>query len=399
MKDLDFDELDRAVNSLMADTKETSVPSKQLNDEAVVTIHSTMPAASPSPVATAPIDTAPASKAASPSPASSFSTAERTMLSSKPSSGRFMDIVHPSLDMKSPKSPTSRVGTTLAPLSPEIASPPSTSNQEPEAPMPGSPSQSEATPIAPEPSLPKEPEAHSSWPDPLEFNRSNSGDKRPVPDEKTSDTLPVETKEAEENTAASEAPAEESAAPASLDEPPKAPASVVPVAAADSPFLPNSQVEKRPLGAPTDLAKKADDTTSSSDVAEESNEQSPEPETIENIVAPEKEPPSTPNNLPAELKSDVLAIEADDAASTMVGGTVKPAPTQHTPSVSIAHQYKVQHSTSDQSHKAIYDSEEPELLAHPPKKKSSLGVVIGILLFVVLGIAGGALYYVFIYHP
>lgn len=95
MKDIDFDELDRAVNSLIA-PKTTSV---------AATAETTAVPAVSSPVSTA---------------ADELHTPAATPLAARRSSGRFMDVVHPSSDMRTspvPARPAAHTEMTITPPS------------------------------------------------------------------------------------------------------------------------------------------------------------------------------------------------------------------------------------------------------------------------------------------
>jgi hypothetical protein len=172
MQDIDFDEIDRAVNSASAN----GAPAI---DTAVAPV--APPVAEPTPVVDAP--------AAAPM---SVPPAARR------SSGRFMDVVHPSSDMR----------TTSADR----------------LPVPVQPREDAPAPTAPAPA--PEPQANE-WPDPLDFHGFN---------EEPASEAPVETPVAPVVT---DAPAARVPAPSAHDMHPPL----------ETPFLRNAVVEKRPLGA------------------------------------------------------------------------------------------------------------------------------------------------------
>jgi hypothetical protein len=157
MKDLDFDELDRAVNSLLTNNDAPAAddtPPLPVNDT-VVPVDEVVP--QPQPTATQP-------------------------LAARRSSGRFMDVVHPSSDMRAsmPVRPVSREGLGIAP------SAPSTSPVEQTTPW--------SSPVVPEAPVEVETPRPTAgeWPDPLDFNGFKSdGDQKPsvelLPPEQSSD--------------------------------------------------------------------------------------------------------------------------------------------------------------------------------------------------------------------
>ena len=359
MKDLDFDELDKAVNSLMEKApKDVPAPAKE--KETVVTLpDSTLPdtpkpADVPSPsVATTP---APEPEKKPDEPAAATPPAP---VAAKRSTGRFMDVVHPSSDMRAPTRPSSRTGNTLQPLNKidpaEPAAAETTSLPTPDPVPTPAIDMDAALNETPADTTAQQP---GSWPDPIELQQ-------PAPAE-ASETPAAETPE-------TDSPTPEPTAPAS-----------------DSPFLPGAKVEKRPLGGPTSEPITADSAP------------------MEDPTASDKQadvPPKAAEPMPAELGSDVLAIEAghatpteesghdDEPAPQLEGATTTPAPQPAGP-VSISPQYKPQESSGDPSHAALYDTAaDSHALTHPPKKKSGWLVVIAIIVLILLGAGGAAFVY------
>jgi hypothetical protein len=369
MKELDFDELDRAVNSLM-----TNVPSDKASpddDAPEKTLTLSPVAATPDTIASA---SAPApSQPAAPSAVSSTPPptiaptnpprpATPTPAATPPSvavrrGGRFMDVVHPSSDMKKPDAPKtsiSRQGVTITPSARAIAP----TNPPRPATLPTESKTSAVPATTPEPTAPA-----SEWPDPLDV--ANFKD--------------------------------DTSAPAPLT----------------TPFLTGTKVEKRPLGG-----------------VPAADEPAPEPDKSgigkEGLTANDAddqlpvEPADVQAPLPEELQGDLVAIESGAAAQRVaLPGTQsetpktpdstpvktpmplptapkKPEPVEKPGPVSIPQQYREQPNTGDAASGAIYDTGSyHKPIAHPGKKKSSWLWVIWIVLILLLGAGAGAALYFF----
>ena len=354
MKDIDFDELDKAVNSLMAKTPEgeEKKPEAPAEPAAETSSEPSQPAAAQEAAPPEPADTAePAKEAEAETPATeepSAETAPATKSLATKRSGRFMDVVHPSSDMRT--APTtaakpSRHSKVVAPFNSDITSAAAEPTKE-EAPA----SEEVASPTP----------AEHTWPDPIAMHEAAASSQTPEPEE----AEPAEKSE----------PAAEPAAP---PEPPV------------SPFLADAKVEKRPLGAPVTEAQELGLDTEAPQQTEAAE-------------------PAAP--LPAELADDVVSIESDTTQHAESETTELPAVAE-TPSEpdiapakvepekaapagasSITQQYKVQENTGDQHHEALYDSASIEPpLQHPAKQKSGWFSVALIVLLLVVGIGGAVI--------
>jgi len=267
MNDIDFDELDRAVNSLSSGASPTPV------QQPAVT--SSNPPVVPQPVNSAP----------TPAPTAS--------------SGRFMDVVHPSSDMRPVSIPQRQADPTSRP----IVTPPSATIAPPQ-------------PVAPNPvTIPK-------------------------PD----------------------------------------------TSGAPSPFLADTKVEKRPLGA-------FNDQTSTNLGNDKQDKNSPE--------ARKKD--LTP--LPPELNEELLSVEIGEDTSTTAEPQPQPsepetpiAQEQPAPGGSIMQQYaeKAADPAKDDSVKSVFDTDSYQKPAKDKSKKSGWMVVLWILLLIVLGAAAGAAIYYYV---
>lgn len=400
MAEIDFDELDKAVNSIMSNANSSKKSSK--NEQTQVTqvqseadtpkVDAIEPEASDSMSTHEQQD---ASTVGVPEPDSdgvdtpTVSDETVNLLSSDDSNepsedssamtqplankrrGQFMDMKHPSADMKTSTAPApitpSRVGVTLSPLSSDVkpdiekASDADSPNTKQDAP----------TDTSEDADLIHSNEVSDTASDQTEH--ATADEPTPATDVATEDTEPMTT----------------------------------------SPFLPDAKVEKRPLGTPIHDDEQVNDELDADKSSE--NEQDAADQTDEAI-----EPAQTPSSLPKELHSSVLEVEADT--------TVDEAPTQATedsdekeqtrnivadtasevapheskefagPS-SIPPQYNVKDDQSDSDENepqtSMYDSaaDHPALAEH--KKSSHWVVAIVIFLMLLLGAAGGAGLYLY----
>lgn len=357
MTDLDFDELDKAVNSLMGGVKEkdpgdgsktldisaTLAPdekpaygtlrhvAERIGSEAIDRQEQTVSLGN---------DTTPSSLPAE------LSVPPRA---TPQKAGRFMDVVHPSSDMKrsSPKRPASREGATI------------------EAPTP--------EPVVVEAEAPVE----VSEPAQAEDTTGNL----PAP------AAPIDTNEGSEIEIVS-----------------KTPPALEPLS---SPFLADAKVEKRPLG--------SEAPTTSAPILEPKVEREPallfdastsEPETppvkedessvMDTLVEPAKSDEDATIHIPEEYKDELLAVEKNtDAVSATGAKESNQAPEAKPLAVaSIPKQYQEKPSSVESKNGAIFDTDTyHKPLAHPAKKTSGWLWVIAIVVIIALGAGAGAIVY------
>lgn len=341
MADIDFDELDKAVSSLMEQRGEPNAVPVEAPEPAVPTTTAPQSASTPAVALHTPV-----------SPAI------------KRQGGRFMDVVHPSSNMRV---------------------------QQPSSPAPSSRPSREASmvqPPTPSPVAVEQPAAAS------------------VVDESSTPSSTIEPQ-------ASLAP-EEFAAGAS--QPPM-----------QSPFLDDVEVDKRPLGASpvmgepeaTDIHAGESTPSTGGDMpdpigdwsapatpvatTQEPNNSNGNPEVKNDIWSAEKKVDSTEqpaNIVPPELGPEVLALESDEASGSFdskhnsVSDTTKVEPS--VPG-DIPRQYAAESADAPEP-SAVFEaaSSSPRELQHPEKKKSGWMVVIWILLLLVIGAGGGVAVWYFL---
>lgn len=456
MGDIDFDELDRAVNSLMSGK---SVNSKAVSAQETNSTPSAQPAqrvSIPSRRATMPT--------VAPKQADSLALKSATKPAAAPGSagvrraGRFMDVVDSTADLNPmkrplPVTPVRPVPSLPKPTSPQVEESVSSISSKPpvvQEKIQDSPS---------EPVMVRRITKNDTMPDPLDtmkqaepavaatdvpavnvsdderpaaaFRGLSQQEKTPVatasaPSENTklgtslSDlsqaiqaqlggALPADKPGSDEPsqpvvpTSDTTAPQDPTPAGASATENADAtPTSADPTATdaqrGESPFLANARPEKRPLNAPQS--------------ADSEETQIMNPAVVSDNVANDVAGQSTPKDAETpggatmhddihELSHELVKIEAtgrmtDDEVVHPTGGqTPLGATTALATSTSISQQYVQKESTGDTSHAPIYDTAEYEkTLKHPAKKQSGWWIVLGVLVLLALGSGGAvALYF------
>jgi hypothetical protein len=394
MKDLDFDELDKAVNSLMTNANKSEPPSSEgevrtidipptLDENAIPSFSNLNQAVAKIEGVSSP-DTAPVANATPVTPVAAVPAPSSAMAVPVPSSlaarrrGRFMDVVHPSSDMTKtsvPARPVSRQGMTIGrgePSAPVVAA------------QPNPPVEEQPVPEVVQPA----PETNSSpaneWPDPLEM-----ADFKPeAPKASISDNLEADLMAEAEKT--------DDNAPLT------------------SPFLSDAKVEKRPLGGSAIAFAGSDLADQSTAPAAGDGADAPKDEDHSNSQLPAS-PTEQPVQLPEELQGDLMAIESDThmglPKTEETHPTVEPeshpdttvseakteveAPREVSAGpISIPQQYREEPSTTPEESGTIYDTDSyHQPLSHPAKKKSGWLWVVAIVVILLLGAAGGAALY------
>ncbi len=402
MKDIDFEELDKAVNSLMATSAETGIPlesaktpteqTSPVAPESAAPVASEAPTAAEAPVTPPPVvDTTPE---AAPAVASVAPPAKPPLATKR--SGRFMDVVHPSSDMRTSDKPVapSRTGVTVQPSNPTVVA------ETPDVDTVDT-TKSQVQALVPNEVEPTtDGVASGVMPDPLDMsNTQQAAEESSAPDaDLPSDLDSIMAEELQKNTEAitdtDKAEVAETT-PVSTAPEPGGESTQEPALATDadellgSPFLPDAKVEKRPLGGiaseSTDLAAEEPTVTTEEDVSktDEASIETP----IEPVEA----------DLPPELHPNVAAIEATLPSQEPAAPASTTMPdTETTAPVSIPQQYREKVPTDTSQHEALYDSAaQGTPLAHPAKKSSGwLWVLVSVLL-IALGAGGAAALYYF----
>lgn len=159
----------------------------------------------------------------------------------------------------------------------------------------------------------------------------------------------------------------------------------VELAPTESPFLPDAKVDKRPLGGV--------------ELPDAMSEEETTPVDTLDLAPAADDAPGAP--MPAELASDLTAIEAQEASTTTVptaeevsapSETSAPSVAAATGPTSIARQYKEQPRTASEDDEAgaIFDPGTYQApVEHPAKKSSGWGWVIACVLIIVLATVAG----------
>ena len=391
MSEIDFDELDRAVNDLMSNV-DTSKRHEGLDDpeDKVVTLDSSSTESgkvASSPVAETTTVTPMSAPEAKPAPAQSSPLAVKRR-------GQFMDMVHPSSDMTSASRPVKRDGVSIMPPSETVSTLPSTESVKKPSSVTNTPVNNKPAPTlssirtpssttvvstpmsTPAPAVPSaekssRPTTSSAIQPPVQPNptaptaSSYSSPGAVEPDDNKNDQ-PEEVASAE-----SEIPAEIVDEASSISSPQPLPT---------APFLSDARVEKRPLGANSESAAKPPQN-----------------------VAEEGAPVSEPVSLPAELQGDVVAVEASvpldiDKAGSLseVDGQSSDADLVVDAGVDLTAQSIERTDVDDQVNGSIYDTanyHQPIDGKKPEKKSSPLKWLAWFLVLLIVGVGAGVAYF------
>lgn len=315
MTDVEFDELDKAVNSLLDsdNPKPNSVAPKPevLNMDDNIAKQNNEPLGFKPSVDSSSSDAVPINKPEPP----------KSQITSRP--GRFMDVVHPSSDMRPSTArpalrPVSREAKTITPL-------PSVENKP------------ETTP--PIQKVAEAPKTEIKMPDPIDFISEPNLAPSPKTNTETTDGAPV------------------------------------------SPFLSDAKIEKRPLGAFSDLSSAPNEHKPNQEVPFDDDQKS-------------NRPFDTP--LPAELDPALLSIELSSPEDYNKSSSRFTSEPNIEPDVARSpSDGKIKSSEASQpASGAVYDTKNYHVaIEHPAKKNSGWTMVVwSILIILVCGGIGAAVY-------
>ena len=392
MSEIDFDELDRAVNDLMSNV-DTSKRHEGLDDpeDKVVTLDSSSTESgkvASSPAAETTTVTPMSAPEAKPAPAQSSPLAVKRR-------GQFMDMVHPSSDMTSASRPVKRDGVSIMPPSETVSTSPSTESVKKPSSVTNTPVNNKPAPIlssirtpssttvvstpmsTPAPAMPSaekssQPIASSAIQPPVQPNST-----APIASSYSSPGA-VEPSD-NKNDQSEEVASVESEIPAEIVDEASSISSPQPLPTA--PFLSDARVEKRPLGANSESAAKPP----------------------QNVAEEEDAPVSEPVSLPAELQGDVFAVEASvpldiDKAGSLseVGSQSSDADLVVDAGVDLTAQSIEQTDVDDQVNGSIYDTanyHQPIDGKKPEKKSSPLKWLAWFLVLLIVGVGAGVAYF------
>ena len=392
MKDLDFEELDKAVNSLVSKTQAEhgvtpaqNVPSVQSTPTPMATVSPPDPIAAKVAVTADKVD----SNKPAPHPTRDIEHGERLGakrpdMPARFAGHRFMDIVAPK-PVAAPSKAASRTAQTVQPTKDELAvadtpSKPSETaktDKKEASPKPDMPTidtldtssvASETTaPVAPAQTTPTPKSNDLAWPDPLDFNDDFKD--APTATDKKADSVD----EAAESSDSPKPPDDV----AQIIQPESYPAPAV------SPFLAEAKVQKRPLGAYSSYNAPEISEPETTEPAEQAAQKS-QPSSEQSQQPDGEQEDDQPLSGPATSEPNTDLPESDVRATTMM---------------SIPQQYKAPDHPVDSATRPVFDTEEyhpPLLEATTHRKSSSMWskLFIALLILVVLVVAG---YFIFMY--
>lgn len=408
MSEIDFDELDRAVNDLMSNV-DTSKRHEGFDDpeDKVVTLDSSSTESdrvtSPAPQESNAVPTSASTPTPTPVPIPAPTQPSSLAVKRR---GQFMDMVHPSSDMRTASRPVKRDGVSIAPPSETTSTSSSTTSIVQPSPDNSVPANGQAvsTPLsvdtysssmaASKPaSTPKPSNLSASNPTTTAFGADKSSQPSVSPVAKSIQpgpgTSPTPVSSSSELIETKNKDDQQLEALVSAD--PEIPAEIVDEASSISspqplptaPFLSDARVEKRPLGANSEPAVTA--APSQDDVDEAA------------------EPASEPVSLPAELQGDVVAVEAstpldidNPVSSTEVDDRSPEADLVVDADMDLTAQNIEQEEVDDQVNGSIYDTanyHQPIDGKKPEKKSSPLKWLAWFILLLIVGVGAGVAYF------
>lgn len=349
MKDINFDELDKAVTSVLSSSKKNE-PKEEPVTEATVK--------------TEPKEAAVKNEAVVESPIQEQVPTERLATTPR-RRGQFMDMVHPSSDMASKNNPVAsppirRQGPRLAPLSPSIVEADAdknldqTSVAEDQPKVAAGPTDTVETPITPPESKAVSPTEQLSDLEKVESEQLSHDDSA-----NNTENTPHELSDEADLVKEDEV----------IEQPQPA----------ESPFIESVDVEKRPLGSFAETKEPAEDLAAMIDPSDEI--------VIEETTSDE------------QLAADIVAIESDEPHTDDEGRGVVAAAAEEQPvgPSSIMPQYTSEPTSTDNTEYAVFDTQEYHQPLTPPEKPHKhRGLVYVLVALLMVGIGAAIGYAVFV---
>lgn len=443
MKDIDFDELDRAVGTVLGSgAAAPKVPDTQ-------PVESTAPAATAAATPTETPISSPASSDPTLAPSSTASATIRPSTSPARKRGQFLDMVHPSADMRGKSATPVNVRKKISPLTSTPLTPSSSEAEPTEPSEPESPRESPVSSYAE--TLAKKnttqstltPEISPEVPTDLPAPELGSAPIVPDQSEDTSETAPSDTPESLQNPAWPDPidfasnngaePHDEQQNEANVSSDTTSDDSdESDDSARQTPFVPGVEVEKRPLGGASGMIEPLPSAASLSTPPDASSEVSAPEEDVEpqststadDLSGPELGeelnsiessgidetserndtvplPGTTPEPEPSELNAKPIEAQEDKAQPEAASPAPVPAiaaPDAPVGAQSIPQQYKPaanKEEDDDEEGHPLFDTQEyhQPLLPASNKKSGKKGLLILVMLLV-LAIVGAALGYI-----
>lgn len=373
MNDINFEELDKAVSSVLQ--KNGSAPGGSAeNTAAAADDAASVPQLDESQEASKSTDQAMASDAAATEPVSQKTSS--VVLPKR--RGQFMDMVHPSSDMRqvSARPVATRASTILQPLDPSVVETNS-------APVVASDAKDQTSSTSEDKIAEQAPpnNAHASvWPDPLDIaEQLESQTQSEIPEQAAAEALVVPEIEDDPQVAQDE---HDKLVQTAIEAPSSGKTEDNDTSDAESPFISGTEVEKRPLGA---FASNGEVSVASN--VEGAGGDMPAAENVE-------------PTMPEELAPEVVSVESDDLSTAHEELDAKPVEDSSTGvAQSIAPQYKTEGVASDESEDhTVFDTQQYHQPLTPPVKAHGRGRgLFYTLLFISMLLLGAAAGYIIWY--
>lgn len=399
MNDINFDELDQAVNTAMKTTGATPPPEPEQQQ----------PVQPSEPVPDSSEDSTSSVVSDAPSASESADTS-RPAVVSQPHRGQFMDMVHPSSDMTAKNSEASllrRKPPTVAPLSPAIMEADATApvvDSMLVRPVSRGESQTQSAsledtpPTSPEPVMGTHEAVQAverEWPDPLDLAEDTSAEPESVPSsaEIVAENPPVPYNEPKDDMVDTPEQATDLSEPEDMATDDYQESTIAPEPPHESPFIDSVDVEKRPLGAFTGPHEEVHDGYIETGTPESISE--PSSNTDTEGGAEESVQYETSDTIDTEMTETTSAPQVDDAASAEAPAlsTVPATEPETSGATGVLPATPDTASSVDSEEHPVFDTEQYHQPLMPVQSKKQSHVVMYILLAVLMVVIGAGLGY------